>query len=68
MEDIVVFLSLKVIYPDNSFKIQLKIRHLWGWVLRGLKNARIAHITFVEIPQLKIKFILNYKHGYLIHT
>ena len=28
--------------------------------------SKIAHVTFVEKPQLKIVSFLNHKHGYLI--
>ena len=53
VEDIVVFLGLKVLYSDNSYMFSC---------------SRNAQVTFVENPQLKIIRFQNDKLWNLIHA
>ena len=32
------------------------------------QKMRIAHVTFADIPQMKINSLKKQKHGYRIHT
>ena len=53
VEDIVVFLGLKVFVSENSYMFAC---------------SRNAPVTYAEKPNLTLKRFSNYKHGYLIYA